>query len=323
MEYGWLGGERVSLIGFGAWQAGSRVWGWGREYGRRELLEALLRSFELGVNFVDTAEAYGSGVSERLVGEAVRAWGRSGVLVATKFSPHRVTEEGIMKAARRSLERLGVSSIDLYQLHWPSPILPIKKAVRSMERLVDLGLVRMIGVCNLGPRELREAVEAAARHRLASDQVRYNLVQRDGEKVLPICVENDLTLIAYSPLAQGLLTGKYTQTSLPRGLHRRMSSLSTPESLRALQPLLEALRRIGEKHGKTPAQVALNWLVSKPKVVAIPGAKSKAQAEENIGAVGWRLGEHEVRELEEAYLRFKPSRLKTFIQVFLRALMIL
>lgn len=316
-EYVELGrsGVRVSIIGVGTWQWGSRSWGYGREYGAEELRAAFNAALDRGINLFDTAEIYGGGASERLLGEFMEER-REEVVVATKLWPTRITREGVKKALERSLERLRTDHVDLYQVHWYNPVAPLGRLMRAMEELWMEGKVKAIGVSNFGVKELEKARSALSHTDIASNQVKYNMVEREVEEgLLPYCRREGITLIAYSPLAQGLLTGKYGPENPPRDSARRFNPLFTEEGLKKAEPLIAALKRVAERRGKTPAQVALNWLIRTPGVVAIPGVKGVRHAVEAAGAMGWRLSPEELRELEEAYKPINPSKVKVAFQL--------
>ncbi len=291
-------GERVSAMGLGIWQWGSRGWGWNREYRREDVRGAFERALDLGIDFFDTAEIYGGGRSEELLGDLMRGM-RDEVFVATKVLPWRVTAKAVERAADASLRRLRTDVIDLYQLHFPMPIVPTTRVVRAMERLVKKGKVRYLGVSNLDARGLRKAREALASEDIVSNQVRYSLLHRGIEReLLPYAQETDVTIIAYSPLAQGALTGRYTRESIPHDLVRSANSVFSPGNLRQAAPVVEALKRIGASRNVTPAQVALNWILGHPCVLPIPGAKTAAHVMSSAGAAGWRLTEAERDELD-------------------------
>ena len=299
----------VSPMGLGTWAWGDRlVWGFGRGYGEPEVRAAYRASRASGVDFFDTAEVYGQGRSERILGRLVRDEG-SPVFVATKFFPYpwRPYRGSLVRALRGSLKRLGVRSVDLYQIHWPFPPISIETWMNGMADAVELGLTRAVGVSNYSVRQMERAHAALARRGvpLASNQVEYSLLGREPERsgVLQACRELGVTLIAYSPLGMGLLTGKYGPGGPPPLTRRRRAA----GLLHRLAPLLDVLRQLGQAHGgKTPAQVALNWTMAK-ETLPIPGAKNERQAVENAGAVGWTLTPDQVAQLDAAsdavYLR--------------------
>jgi aryl-alcohol dehydrogenase-like predicted oxidoreductase len=290
-------------IGTGTWQWGDRrVWGYGGAYAAADVRAAFDASLAAGFNFFDTAEIYGSGRSERLLGQFARDAGRP-VVVATKFFPFpwRLGKGRLLQALRRSLERLGLARVDLYQIHFPFPPVAIETWMDALADAAEAGLVAEVGVSNYNPNQLQRAYRALSRRgvRLSSNQVRYSLLDRRPERtgLSALCHELDIRLIAYSPLAQGILSGKYRPDNPPPGSRSRRYNRAY---LTRVQPLLALLRERGEAHGgKTPAQVALNWLIAKG-ALPIPGAKNARQAHENLGATGWQLTEAEVLALEAA-----------------------
>lgn len=295
-------------MGLGAWAWGDRLfWNYGKSYGDDDIAAAFYASLNAGIRLVDTAEIYGNGKSETLLGRFIAESGAS-VLVATKFFPFpwRQTRRSVVHALQNSLKRLGLKQVDLYQIHWPTPLTPIERFVEGMVEAYELGLTRAVGVSNYNKTQMQRAYTVLTRHNipLASNQVEYHLLNRTIEKngLLARCKELGVRVIAYSPLAKGLLTGKYSPENPPPALRGNTSR----EYLSRLQTLINLMREIGEAHGgKTPAQVALNWIICKG-ALPIPGAKTEAQALQNAGALGWRLTEDEVQRLDEASDRVNP-----------------
>lgn len=301
MEYVRLGreGPKVSAIGLGMWQAGGDAWG--TDVRDRDCQAAMERAVELGVNLVDTAEAYGRGHSEEVIGRAIKAVGRDRVFLATKVLGDHLHADAIERACRGSARRLGVRMIDLYQIHWPSSWeqVPLKETMGALEKLRREGKIEHIGVSNFASRDLEEARACLSRADIVSDQLQYNLLHREIEAdALPYCKREGLGVLAWSPLAKGILTGKYSVRRRPQDRVRGGGMLFKPSNLRAAAPLVKAVREIGRRVGRTPAQVALAWLTARGNVVPIPGAKRPAQAEENAGAAGWSLRRTEVRLLD-------------------------
>ncbi len=259
MFYKALGKTEVKLseIGIGTWQLNTRT---------DDALKAIRVGLDNGINFVDTAEVYGT---EELVGEAIR--GYKDVFVATKVWPTHFHYNDVIKSCEQSLSKLGISQIGLYQLHWPNPAIPISETMSAMEKLVDMGKIRYIGVSNFSMEELIAAQKAMSKYTIVSNQVEYSLLVRDAEKeLLPFCHKTGITLIAYSPLARGaLFSGRY------RNLSSELSS-------------------IAQKYKKTAVQTALNWLLGKGPVIAIPKANNPAHMLENIAASSWRLASEDV-----------------------------
>lgn len=304
----------IAPIGVGTWQWGDRrYWGYGESYGEDDLESAFHAALEARLNFFDTAEIYGGGESERLLGRRLALAGGK-VVVASKYmpSPNRFTGRALERAVDASLERLGVDRIDLYQIHWPFSIVSHRPLMRALAGAVEAGKVRWVGVSNYGARRLQRAHSTLAEFgvELVSNQVKYSLVDRSPEinGVLQACRELDVTLIAYSPLGQGLLSGKYDESSQISGWRGRSPGFSKARRS-ALRPLLDELREIATARERTPAQVALNWLIRRPGIVAIPGAKNAEQVVQNAAALGWSLTEAEAARLDAASLPWRKRGL--------------
>jgi aryl-alcohol dehydrogenase-like predicted oxidoreductase len=293
VKYVEAGGARVSAIGLGTWQFGSMEWGYGSRYASEDAKAIVHRALELGVNLIDTAEIYGQGRSERIVGEAIRDR-RDRVFLATKLFPIGLPLQ-VQSRARASARRLGVDHIDLYQQHWPSPLFPPGSTMPRMKRLVESGLVGHIGVSNFSLKQWQGA-ERAFGGPVLFNQVLFSLVHSDPDRdLVPWAQREGRIVIAYSPLGQGLLSGKY-QDAPPRNFRRFRTNFRAAGRAR-VGPLVDALREIASKHGATPSQVALAWLIRKPNVVAIPGASSVKQVDENVAAAEVDLAEDEADRL--------------------------
>lgn len=289
MKYVDAGGARMSAVGLGTWQFGSTEWGYGSDYAREEAVKIVHRALELGVTLIDTAEIYGFGKSESIVGEAIRG-NRDSVFIATKLFPVGLPMQVAWKA-RASARRLGVDRLDLYQLHWPSPMFPPGATMPRMKKLVDNGLVSHVGVSNHTLAQW-QAAEKAFGGPVLSNQVEFSLLARRPERELvPWAQANGRIVIAYSPLAQGLLSGRYLE-SVPRNFRRLRPSFSAAARAQ-LRPLIAALGEIASRHGATAAQGALAWLIRKPNVVVIPGASSVHQLEQNAAAADIELSDEE------------------------------
>ena len=288
-------------MGLGAWQWGDRVvWQYGHGYGDTEVHQAFLASLNDGIRFVDTAEVYGSGRSERLLGQFLKETDQP-VLVATKFFPvpWRFRKNALPRALKGSLARLGMESVDLYQIHWPTPFMSIDRMMEGLAECVKSGLTRTVGVSNFSQTQMLAAYSSLARHNipLASNQVHYSLLNRSVERngTLARCKELGIRLIAYSPIEKGLLSGKYSTDAPPPGARSRNYTGLLPK----IGPLLKLMTAIGQDHGgKSNVQIALNWVICKG-ALPIPGAKNAEQAQANAGALGWRLTDEEVARLDE------------------------
>ena len=302
----------VPRIGIGAWSWGDRsgYWGWKPDQ-EEQNKNALKRAIELDIAFVDTAEVYGFGLSETLTGKFIDSLGAgSSVTIATKFAPlpWRLVRDTVPVALRDSLERLQMGRVDLYMIHWPGFFFNAWSNNEYIEGLANCyaqGMCRSVGVSNFNAERIRSSSAQLVDRGipLASNQIQYSLLYRKPETngVLQACRENGVTPVAYSPLCQGLLTGKYRATGSSEIVGQRAArNAFSQEQLAALEPLLGLMTDIGSAHGgKTPTQVALNWTVCKG-ALPIPGVKTPAQVEEAAGALGWRLTEDEQAALEKA-----------------------
>ena len=289
-------------IGVGAWAWGDRFfWNYGGSYNDEDIKAAFQASLDAGVYFFDTAEVYGQGRSEQILGTLLKTTGES-VLIATKFFPYpwRFSKKSLHKALQNSLDRLQAEHVFLYQIHWPLSLLSIESMMNSLSKEVLSGKTIAVGVSNFNNSQTQRAYNAlSSRHiKLTSNQVEYHLLNRQIEKngLLARCQNLGIRVIAYSPLAQGLLTGKYSSESPPPGVRGpRFSSI-----LKEIKPLLALMTDIGIGHGnKTPGQVALNWLICKG-TLPIPGAKNMSQVQQNNSSVGWRLTFDEISALDTA-----------------------
>lgn len=301
MEYEVLGKSdlKVTKIGLGAWQFASEMWGWGKDFEKKDAVEVLEISLEKGINWIDTAEAYGNGFSEELIGK-VLGKRRKDVIIATKVSGYHARYQDVIAACERSLKRLRTDYIDVYQFHWPNNYIPIEETMRAMEELVKQDKVRYIGVSNFPVPLIEEAQNALRETFIVSNQVRYNLISREIEEgILPYCSSNNISIIAYSPIAQGLLTSKYTLDKKPEDSLRKDQPLFKEPNYSQIIRFVELLKNIAAEIRKKPSQVALRWLIEKKGVVAIPGAKNKRQAEENAEAIGWKLDKEILKKLDE------------------------
>ncbi|MCX8061667.1 MAG: aldo/keto reductase [Anaerolineales bacterium] len=294
--------QKISIIGIGTWAWGDRrFWGYGSGYDLSDIREAFSVSISHGINFFDTAEVYGNGTSEKILATLITESPHP-LVIATKFFPFpwRWRAQDFRNALSNSLKRLKSSKIHLYQIHWPFPPIPIEKWVACLADAYEAGLVEAVGVSNYNADQVRRAHDILA-HRgipLTSNQVPYSLINRKIEEngVVQACHERNIQIIAYSPIGQGLLTGKYSEHNPPSGARRFLYS---KQFLRKMKPLQEKLKEIGEAHGgKTPSQVALNWVICKG-AIPIPGAKNRKQAEENAGAMNWRLSPEEIADLDQ------------------------
>lgn len=257
--------EKVPVIGMGTWQMGDA-----RDEAHALEVQALRKGLELGMTLIDTAEMYGHGNAEKLVGEAIKGAGDD-AFIATKVSPEHFGYDDVLKSCQASIRRLGVKQIDLYQLHWPSHQVPIEETMKAMEELVSRGKIRYIGVSNFSVAQTLEARDALPRSELVSNQVRYSLTHRSIEPdLLPFCEKEKITVIAYSPLDTGRLPKKVPQALL-------------------------------DKYGMTTAQLMLNWVTYRESVIAIPKASSAEHVEEDAAAVKVKISADDYKALSRAF----------------------
>jgi aryl-alcohol dehydrogenase-like predicted oxidoreductase len=307
MRYVEVNGVRLSVVGLGTWQFGSKDWGYGADYAQNEAATIVARALDLGVNVIDTAEIYGRNESERIVGRAIFGR-RDDVFVATKLLPIMPLASVVERHGRASAQRLGIDTIDLYQVHFPNPVVPITQQMRGMRRLLDAHVIDHVGVSNFTLGRWR-AAERALGSPVLSNQVQYSLaVRKPDTDLVPYAGSNDRLIIAYSPLAKGLLSGRYDATNLPTDPARANDSLFLPQNVVAVRDLLESVRTVAKNHDATSSQVALAWVVSHPNVIAIPGASSRAQLESNVAAADLQLDDQEIGELTAASDAFHPVR---------------
>ncbi|MCY4416307.1 MAG: aldo/keto reductase [Chloroflexi bacterium] len=263
-------GVMVPEIGLGTWRYSGGS-------------EPLRRGVELGANLIDTAEMYRT---EDQVGEAIVGI-RDDVFVATKVLGSNLRYDAVLRAADKSLRLLGIDKIDLYQIHWPNPSVPIGETMRAMERLVADGVVDHIGVSNFSVEDMQDAQAALDNNPIVSNQILYNLRRRRAERdVIPYCLENDIMVMAYSPLHEGALVGN------SGGRIRQALGLSRDQ---------HTLAEVAGETGKTAAQVALNWVADQEGMIAIPKSNSVARTEENCAASGWRLTAEQRQRLDRAF----------------------
>jgi aryl-alcohol dehydrogenase-like predicted oxidoreductase len=304
MRYIEVGGLRLSVIGLGTWQFGSREWRYGETYASDTAPAIVHRAIELGVTLIDTAEIYGPGRSERIVGDAI-AGRRDGLVIASKLVPVLPLPSVVRWQVRGSLRRLGVDAIDLYQVHFPNPFVSARSTMAPLRTILEEGLVRHVGVSNHSLGRWR-AAERGLGHPVLTNQVRFSLAAPLPHwELVPYAKEEKRVVIAYSPLGQGLLGGGHKPGSPAPTDIRGRNRLFGPRSLRLAEPLLAALSDAAAAHDATPAQVALAWLIAHGNVVAIPGAHSVAQLETNVAAADLELSGTELDRLTAEAARFE------------------
>jgi aryl-alcohol dehydrogenase-like predicted oxidoreductase len=336
-EFIHLGNTNISVspIAIGTFSWGDHIiWDYGRTYDEEQLHYAFDTAIAEGITFFDTAEVYGWGRSERILGNFITA-STHGIVVSTKFFPYpwRLRKKSLMGALHKSLNRLKVNHVDLYQVHNPYPPLSLEIWLEAMIEALEAGLIRAIGISNCNLEQTMRAYDFLRDYgiHLTSNQVEFNLLNHHPEQsgLLQECRENNISLIAYCPLAMGMLTGKYTSNNPPshrftfyKRLALKAYTIALPDitaphfcqydsqEISHLQPLLHLLQKIGTAHEKKPAQVALNWIIQKGAIPVV-GVRNAHQAQENTRSFGWKLTGTEIDDLDELSSNFLLKRNKT------------
>jgi len=293
--FGWTG-EKISPLILGSWEYGAPS-----IVSEEHAVRIIRRAVELGINAIDTAEGYGAGLSEKIIGRAIKGFRRDELFIITKVSYDHLRYDDVIKAAEASLKRLETSYIDLYLIHWPHHYIPLRETLKAMERLWSEGKIRYIGVSNFPLSMLRAAREHLSRTDIATNQVHYNMLYREVEKeLLPYMVQENIALQAYDPLALGFLIGRKEIRE-----EYRWYRLAKPEVIEAIQPLVNEVRAIAAELGKTPAQVVLNWLLIKENVFPVFNTTKEEHLIDNIGSLGWRLSKEHLDRIDRVWVSIK------------------
>jgi aryl-alcohol dehydrogenase-like predicted oxidoreductase len=297
--------REIPKIGLGTWQFGSREWAYGPDYARREAREILLKALDLGVGFIDTAEIYGFGRSERIIGQTLED--RPNLpIIATKLFPILPIDLIVAHRANLSAKRLKTNCIDLYQLHWQNPVVPLGLTAKAFKKLLDKNVIKAAGVSNLSLASWK-SFESNVGQTVISNQVQFSLLdQRPLKELVSFANSTGHFIVAYSPLAQGALSGKYDENNLPKGV-RRMNKFFYPQNLIRLKPLISLVGEVAKKHSATNSQVLLAWVISHGNVIAIPGASSVAQLQQNFEAKDLELSEAEIADLTNQAAEILPK----------------
>jgi len=328
MNYRTIGNTSLKLseITFGAWAAGGWMWG-GND--RQDAVAAIKASYDLGVTSIDTAPAYGQGLSEEIVGEAIQGIPRNKIQILTKFGlrwdvtkgefhfkskdnngkdidMHKYSsKEGIVYECEQSLKRLNTDYIDLYQIHWPDSTTPISETMEAVAKLIKQGKVRFAAVCNYNVAQMTEAEKHIT---LASNQVPYSMVKRDIEKeVVPYCLANNKSILAYSPLERGLLTGKLKPGHrFSDGDHRSSLYFFSDENIKRTAEFLKTLESLASTKKATVSQLVLRWTLSQPAItIALVGARNASQAIQNAKASDVELSKDEITFISDQLAKLK------------------
>ena len=289
---------QITSILMGTWQAGKKMWS---GIDDNESIEAIRAAVEAGITTIDTAEVYGEGHSEQIVAKAVSDI-RDRLVYASKVFANHLKYEQVIEACDRSLKNLNTDYLDLYQIHWPSGSfgneeVPIEETMKALNKLKEDGKIRAIGVSNFNRQQLEEASQYG---RVDSLQPPYSLFWRKIEKdAVPYCIENNISVLAYSSMAQGLLTGKFSPGhKFEEADHRSANVLFQGENFERAQNALGQLKPIAEKHNCSLAQLSLAWLIAQPQTNAIAGARTAEQAKDNAKAASVNLSKDELEEID-------------------------
>ncbi|ARM77080.1 aldo/keto reductase [Acidianus manzaensis] len=292
---GWTD-EKISPLILGSWEYGNSS-----IIDENSAVEMIRKAIELGVNTIDTAEVYGNGMSETIIGKAIKKFKRDEVFIITKVSIDHLRYDDVLKAIEGSLRRLDTSYVDLYLVHWPNHYVPIRETAKAMERVYKEGKARYIGLSNFSLPLLREFREYLSKTDVAANELHYNILFRDVEKeVLPYMNNEDISLLAYDSLGLGYLVGRKEIKN-----EYRWYILAREAYIKNIQPLIEEIERIAKELGKTPAQIVLNWLLIKNNVFPIFNTTKESHLKDNLGSIGWKLSNEELSKLEDSVKKIK------------------
>lgn len=318
MEYRKIGNSdlELSVITFGAWAAGGWMWG---STDRNDAINAIKAGYDLGVTSIDTAPIYGQGDSEEIVGDAIKGISRDKLQLVTKFGMRwdlakgefgfksknndgkeidiykYAGKESVIYECEQSLKRLGTDYIDLYQIHWPDVTTPISETFEAVSRLIEQGKVRYAGVCNYDVAQLKEADQTLE---IVSNQIPFSMVNRGVEEaIVPFCIEKNKSVLAYSPMERGLLTGKLKPGhQFEEGDHRQGNKFFSPESIEKTNAFLAKIKPLADEKNATLSQLVLRWTIERPGItIALVGARNEKQAVQNAEAVNVKLSAEEIQ----------------------------
>ena len=318
MEYRKIGNSNLelSVITFGAWAAGGWMWG---STDRNDAINAIKAGYDLGVTSIDTAPIYGQGDSEEIVGDAIKGISRDKLQIVTKFGMRWDLDKGelamksknnngkdidiykyagkesVIYECEQSLKRLGTDYIDLYQIHWPDVTTPISETFEAVARLIEQGKVRYAGVCNYNAEQLKKADKTL---NIVSDQIPFSMVNRGVEdETVPYCIENNKSILAYSPMERGLLTGKMTADyKFDEGDHRKGNKFFLPENIEKTNTFLAKIKPLADEKNASLSQLVLRWTIERPGItIALVGARNKEQSVQNAQAVNIKLNSEEIQ----------------------------
>jgi len=309
MQYRKLGKSdlNVSAIGLGTAQFGSKVWGYGTRYSKTDTVKITQAAIDCGINIFDTAEIYSDNQSEILLGEALKGYDRDDFIIISKAAPWNLRYNKLIKAAEGSLKRLGTDIIDLYLVHYPNPFTPLSETFRAMEYLIGKGIVRYIGVSNFPRFLLRQTQSVLSSSEIMANEIEYNLVCRKEEKkTIPYCKKQKISIITHSPLARGMLTGRYSSNNPPKDRARDYYPYSKQAFLRKARLLFEVVDEIAKEKNVSKVQIALAYNIKDPAFVSIPAAMNEKEVKENADVPSIKLSNEEISRINNACVSLGP-----------------
>ena len=289
---------KISLVGQGSGQFGSYDWGYNVNYSANDIKAIVKTSMEHGINFFDTAESYGDGLSESLIGVSLKNYNRDEYILITKVAPWNLTYNKMIKSVDRSLKRLGVDYIDIYLIHYPNPFISLRETMKTLEYLRKKGKIRYIGVSNFSKILMQKSQEYLSSSEIIVNEVEFNLFsKRMYENVKSYCSKNNISIIAYSPLSGGLLSGKYDINNLPKDKARAFNFTNRESFLNKNKELIRTITRIAKEKNCTISQLALSYIVSNSNCYAIPTALTVDEVIINSEATNFLLTRNELSTL--------------------------
>jgi len=318
MQYRTLGKSdlKASAIGLGTAQFGSKVWGYGTKYSKKDAMSITHTALDCGINIFDTAEIYSDNQSEVILGEALKGYHREDFIIITKVAPWNLRRKRLIQAAKASLKRLDTEYIDLYLIHYPNPFVPLKETFETMEYLVEENIIRHIGVSNFPVFLLKEAKRVLSSSDIIANEIEYNLLCRKEEKkTIPYCKDQKISIITHSPLTRGLLTGRYSYDNPPTDRARAYYPYAKAVFLKKAQILFDILDELAKEKDVSRVQIALAYIIKDPLFVSIPASMNEQEVKENAEASNIKLSDEEILRINNVCVSLDP--INHFINYYL------
>ena len=292
---------KASVIGLGTAQFGSKVWGYGTQYSKKDAIKITHTALECGINTFDTAEIYSDNQSEIILGEALKDYNREDFIIITKAAPWNLRRDKLLKAAKASLKRLDTDSIDLYLVHYPNPFVSIRETFEEMEYLVEENIIRYVGVSNFPSFLVSKAQNVLSSSEIIANEIEYNLLcKKEEKKTIPYCKEQEISIITHSPLTRGVLTGRYSSNKPPTDRARAFYPYAKTNFLKKAQPLFDILDDIAKEKDVSRVQVALAYIIKDPLFISIPAAMNEREVKENAEVTNIKLSNEEILRINNA-----------------------